>query len=96
VPSHPVFQQLNEFPIHELIVVGNVQNVQRCIPEGITMLFGKSRSVMALHDEHNVRPFQVRRTQLAPGLFTEAAGPDSQSRIILKHPLGCRASPLIP
>ena len=87
--------QLNEFGVHEFVLV---RDVQRCDRRQVkfSKCLKNASLVSLLHDEDKVCPLDVLASHLATALGAEAGRADLDSLIVAVDAGGGRASPLIP
>ncbi len=72
------FDQLNQFTVHELIVVRNIQHVQRLEADSLPEISFQTLSMLIFHDEDDIRPLNVFHRDLMN------RGPRRSSRTRLK------------
>jgi hypothetical protein len=72
--AHLPLQQLNQFRLHEIEAVGNIQTHKLFPSQGIREALLEFHSVLLLHHEDQLRPFKLFGTQLAVRVRREACG----------------------
>lgn len=89
-------QQLDELRIHEAIIVGNVEDVDRLGVKVVPKSLDQTGAMLHFHHEDPVRPGDIREGDLAGRLGAEAAGPDGETGIVTENSFGGWATPLVP
>ncbi len=88
-------EELDEVGIHELVVVGNVEDVDLFVGEFLAEGGEHARLVLFLHDQDEIGPADVTDSQSAPGLAAGAGGLDGDAWFVAPDTLSRRAAPLI-
>ena len=66
-------QQVDQLIFHELIVVRNIQHVQRLVGDFLTEIGAQALGVLVLHDEDHVGPADVGQGDPVPGIVRGAS-----------------------
>lgn len=90
-----IANQVNEFGIHELVVIRNVENMQWRFADRVPKRLEEARTVFGLHYEENVGPYQISLTKLSRRPNTEPTRPNRKSGVVAENAFCRRAAPLI-
>ena len=89
-------QNVDQFRVHELILVGNVEDVGGLAGDCIWIVGQQARAVFLFHGEDYVGTLDVGCGDTTAGARTRAGGADLKRRMIPPHALCGRAAPLVP
>jgi|GEM_PF-4740473 len=95
MPFDPIAEQCDELRVHERIIVGDVEDMDRCLLQGLLKPFDQTGAMLRFHHEDLLGPCDIREYELPGRLWAEPARPHAEAGIVAENAFGGRTAPLV-